>query len=168
MFILTRPSAVKSKPLTGDSLSDVEGFQSASPTPSASSAIVSVTAAALVPSGTASSTNPQLPASTSTTSSALATGAIAGIAIAAVAFLAAIVFALWFFLVKKKRKTSTQHGTPYEVHGTSTAIEKYAYQASELASPPAELAGKKRETVENRHEMDSSSTTEEDRVRRGR
>jgi hypothetical protein len=71
---------------------------------------------------------------------------------------------LWFFLVKKKKKASAQHAAPYEVHGNSPATEKYAHH-SELPSPPAELAGKETETVDNRYEMDSSYAMEGGRTK---
>jgi hypothetical protein len=160
--------------LRGDWTKDVASFQSQlpSPTPSASAASGSAIATSLASSNAVSSANSQLPASstapgpTTAPSTGLPGGAIAGIAIGGIALLAALIFALWFFLVKKKR-TSAQPGAPYEVHGESPEMEKYAYR-SELASPPSELAGKERETVDNRYEMGSSYAMEEERAKMGR
>jgi hypothetical protein len=175
---LTRSSAAKSKPLTGDSLSDVADIKGLSSTVTASlstpSASVSSSATASIPAGIvtplvpspSSTTSPQGLTGPTGTSPALATGAIVGIVIGVVALLAAIISLLWFFCVKKKRSSS--HNNPYEVHGTPIAVEKYAYDGAELASPPAELAVNEKETVKNRVELDSSSATSGENTRRTR
>lgn len=77
-------------------------------------------------------------------------GAIAGIVFGAVALIAAIVFAVWFFLIKRRRARN-----PYEMHGNGVT-EKYAHRV-ELPVPLAELPCRDKDTISYRAEMESKS-----------
>lgn len=150
---LTYRSAAVLQPITGDWVNKVEGFEvrsTASPTASAPST-ASLTSLPTNSINPASSSSPPLstgsgddqsdiplPSSTSTapalssSSPSLSGGAIAGIVLGAVALISAIVFIVWFILIKRRRARN-----PYEMHG-NTAPEKYAHRV-ELPVPPAEL-----------------------------
>jgi hypothetical protein len=158
---LTQSSATKITPIVGDMLSSVQGFQivTPTPTPTPSSASASASASASTTS-TTTDFRPAIsgystPAPQTSHNSALSAGAIAGIVIGALALLGIAIFALWFFLFKRKRQPH-QYNPPYEVSGQSAVTERYAYNTAELAMPPAEIASKEHETVHNRAELSSS------------
>jgi hypothetical protein len=166
--ITSNPSAARLKPPTGLMVQDVDNFEGAttspSPTPtSASRASATPTNISLTGLPTLSSdslqsrpTSTPAPSTSTQTSSTLSSGAIAGIAIGAIALLGVAIFALWFFLFRKKRAPYS-HSEPYEVPGHPVATEKYAYhQSAELPSPPVEIMTRDNETMFGRAELGST------------
>ncbi|KAH7078831.1 hypothetical protein BKA63DRAFT_251943 [Paraphoma chrysanthemicola] len=162
--ITSNPSASKDKPLTGVWTSSVQSFETPTPTPSSSlslpistqTTISSAATTTVLPPSTTPNSNTNAITPSSSSSSSLATGAIVGIVIGALALIIGAVLAVYFLVIKKKRKQRRQHGNPYEVHEDTAPplTEKYAHRA-ELASPPVELASTDRDTVWNRAELSS-------------
>jgi hypothetical protein len=170
--ITSNESAARSKPLQGDFISSVSNVEGASTTPTPTPTSISPTSA--------TPTNPNLtglptlsggatatPSSLSTPStSKISSGAIAGIAIGAIALLGIAIFALWFFLFRKKR-ASNPHSAPYEVHGDPIPTEKYAYHATaELPSPPVEIMTNDNETVHGRAELSETNGSDAENMPR--
>jgi hypothetical protein len=106
---------------------------------------------------TSASTPLSVPTVDAPSPSTLPGGAIAGTAIGAIAFLASIIFAFWFVLIRKrKEKLVYGHGTPHEVEAIPAVNEKYAHFAAEMEAERgvAELASREKAMV---YELDSSS-----------
>ncbi|OAL05798.1 hypothetical protein IQ06DRAFT_289884 [Phaeosphaeriaceae sp. SRC1lsM3a] len=158
--ITNNPSAAVAKPIVGDMLSKVEGFQVLSSSTSSAASTSSATSNASLDSrssplpadSTPTSSLPSAPTSSNSSSASTSStpsisgGAIAGIVVGAVVLFSAIAFALWFLLVKR-RQARKGHHNPYEMHG-NVAAEKYAhYHVAELPVPPAELACQDKDTV---------------------
>ncbi|KAH7405865.1 hypothetical protein DE146DRAFT_425714 [Phaeosphaeria sp. MPI-PUGE-AT-0046c] len=152
--ITNNPSAAVAKPITGEMLSKVQGFQAVSSAPSSTptTSTTSIAPSAISATHTFDVTgSPLSGGSTPTTSLTFATGssslasssptslsggAIGGIVAGAVVLVSAIVFALWFFVIKK-RNARKRNGNPYEMPGHGVVAEKYAHYHG-LESPSTE------------------------------
>lgn len=84
----------------------------------------------------------------------LSAGAIAGISVGAVIFLLAVIFALWFFLRKKKDRADESPDTSHDVHDSNARWEKDGEVKIELEVPQPELSCRNGDPARYRVELD--------------
>lgn len=143
---LTRSSAAEAQPLEGDWLKKVEDDQSSS------TVSINTLAATSPPEASPSDLSPS-PAPR------LSTGSIAGIVVGAVIFIFAVLFALWFFLNRgrKKRRSHRIFDSSCEVNAKDAVVEKDGDQRLELAMPISEISCRDGDPLRYRNELDSKA-----------